>query len=46
MGDAPWIDSQPRPNWLSLGITTGVLLVGGVLLYGFLLIQLVETLST
>jgi tetratricopeptide (TPR) repeat protein len=46
MGDTPWVDTQPRPNWLRLGIATAALLVSGVFLYGYLLVQLVETLST
>jgi tetratricopeptide (TPR) repeat protein len=41
MGATPWTDTKPRPNWLALGITGGLLLIAGILTYGYLLTQLI-----
>ncbi|MBN1995076.1 MAG: hypothetical protein JW953_20450 [Anaerolineae bacterium] len=45
MGGSPWTDTQPRPNWWGLGLTTAVLLMGGIFLYSYLLTQLLEILK-
>ncbi len=42
IGNAPWIDTRPRPNWLSLGVTGIVLLVGILFTYSYLLAELIE----
>lgn len=44
MGDSPWVDTKPRPNWLALGLTSLVLFVVGILIYGYLLTKLIELL--
>ena len=44
MGAAPWTDTTPRPNWLGLSIGGGLVLIGAILLYAYLLIQLIELL--
>jgi hypothetical protein len=46
LGDSPWIDTKPRPNWLSLGATSLLLLVGALFAYGLLVVQLVNVLNT
>jgi len=45
LGDAPWIDTKPRPNWLSLGVTALVIMVGALFVYGLLVIQLINALN-
>ncbi len=45
MGAAPWTDTKPRPNWLGLGLTVGLLLITGILVYGYLLTQLIALLQ-
>jgi Zn-dependent protease len=45
MGDAPWTDTTPRPNWLGLAVSSTLLLVGGIFLYSYLLTQLIEILK-
>ena len=45
MGAAPWTDTKPRPNWLNLGISSGVLLIAGVSFYSYLLSTLIEMLK-
>jgi len=45
LGDTPWIDTKPRPNWMSLGVITLLILVGALVVYGVLVIQLVNTLN-
>jgi Zn-dependent protease len=45
LGDLPWTDTKPRPNWLSLGVTTLLILVGALFVYGLLVIQLVNALN-
>ncbi len=44
-GSSPWTDTKPRPNWFSLGLSSALLLVGAIGLYGYLLVQLVKLLS-
>lgn len=45
MGAAPWTDTKPRPNWLGLAIGSGLLLIGGIILYSYLLTNLIEMLK-
>lgn len=45
LGDSPWTDTKPRPNWLSLGVTALVLLGGALFVYGLLVVQLANALS-
>ncbi|MFC1976550.1 site-2 protease family protein [Chloroflexota bacterium] len=45
MGDSPWTDTQPRPNWLGLAVAGILLLVGGIFLYSYFLTQLIEVLK-
>jgi tetratricopeptide (TPR) repeat protein len=45
MGDTPWTDTQPSPNWLGLLVSSTLLLVGGIFLYSYLLTQLIEILK-
>lgn len=44
MGASPWTDTKPRPNWLGLGIGSGLLFVSGIFLYSHLVTQLLELL--
>ena len=46
MGASPWTDTKARPNWLAMGIGGGILLIAGVILYGYLLNQLIELLGS
>ncbi|MCK6628954.1 MAG: tetratricopeptide repeat protein [Anaerolineae bacterium] len=46
MGAAPWTDTQPRPNWVHLGLGSAALFVCALLLYGYLIIQLFKLLQT
>jgi tetratricopeptide (TPR) repeat protein len=46
MGAAPWTDIKPRPNWVGLGVSGGLLLLGGLFFYGYLLTSLIEILRT
>lgn len=46
MGASPWTDTKPRPNWLKLAILTAVLLIAVVVLYGYLLTELIATFKT
>jgi tetratricopeptide (TPR) repeat protein len=45
MGAAPWTDTKPRPNWLSLGLSSLLLFVSAIFLYGYLFSQLIELLK-
>ncbi len=45
MGAAPWTDTKPRPDWWHLGLSSGLLLLSGIFLYGYLLTQVVELLN-
>lgn len=45
MGASPWTDTKPRPNWWGLGIGSGLLLISTIVLYGYLLAQLIEMLK-
>jgi len=45
MGASPWTDTKPRPNWLSLGIGSAVLLIAGVSFYSYLLSSLIQILK-
>lgn len=46
LGSAPWTDTRPRPNWWGLGLGGGLVVISGILLYGYLLMQLVEMVKT
>lgn len=46
IGGAPWTDTKPRPNWLNLGLSSALLLIGAIGLYSYLLTQLVKLLRT
>jgi tetratricopeptide (TPR) repeat protein len=46
MGSTPWTDTKARPNWWGLGIGSGLLLIGTIFLYGYLLTKLIEMLNT
>ncbi len=45
MGAFPWTDTKPRPNWLGLGFSTGILIVAGLGLYGYLITSAIELLK-
>jgi tetratricopeptide (TPR) repeat protein len=45
LGAAPWTDTQPRPNWLNLGIVSTILALSAIGLYSYLLTQLVKLLK-
>ena len=45
LGAAPWTDTKPRPNWLGLGISCGLLLIAGIFFYGYLLSSAIEALT-
>lgn len=45
MGAAPWTDTKPRPNWFNLGLSSFLLFVGAILLYGYILTQLIRLLK-
>ncbi len=45
MGAAPWTDTKPRPNWFSLGLSSFLLFVCAVFLYGYLVSQLIQLLK-
>jgi Zn-dependent protease len=45
MGDSPWTDTKPRPNWLGLAVASSLILVAGIFLYSYLLTQLIEILK-
>jgi len=42
---APWTDTKPRPNWLSLGLSSALLLLAGIFFYSYLLSSLIELLK-
>ena len=44
LGAAPWTDTKPQPNWWSLGLSTGLIFIGGLVMYGYLLVRLIEIL--
>ncbi|MCB0210288.1 MAG: tetratricopeptide repeat protein [Anaerolineae bacterium] len=46
LGSLPWTDTRPRPNWVSLGINLGLLLVGGIITYGYVVTSLIHLLRT
>jgi Zn-dependent protease len=46
MGSSPWTDTKPSPNWLGLGVSSLVVLIGGALFYGYLYTNLVDLLQT
>jgi len=46
IGASPWIDTKSRPNWLALAIGGGFLLIASVILYGYLLSQLIKLLGS
>ncbi|MEW5957984.1 MAG: tetratricopeptide repeat protein [Chloroflexota bacterium] len=45
MGASPWTDTQPRPNWLALGLGGGVIVLAALGLYGYLLSRLIQLLQ-
>lgn len=45
MGAAPWTDTKPHPNWFNLGLSSFLLFVGAIFLYGYLLTQLIRLLK-
>lgn len=45
MGAAPWTDTKPRPNWFNLGLSSFLLFIGAIFLYGYLLTQLISLLK-
>jgi Zn-dependent protease len=45
MGASPWTDTQLRPNWLGLGLVSLVLLVGAMVVYSYLSVQLINLLK-
>jgi hypothetical protein len=45
MGAAPWTDTKPRPNWFNLGLSSFLLLICALFLYGYLLTQLIRLLK-
>lgn len=46
MGALPWTDTKPRPNWISLSVGTGLFLVCGVAVYGYVFTNLIHMLRT
>lgn len=44
LGALPWTDTRPRPNWLGLGINVGLLLVGSIVTYGYVVTSLIQLL--
>ncbi len=45
MGTTPWTDTQLRPNWLGLGLVSLILLVGAMVGYSYLSVQLINLLK-
>jgi len=45
MGASPWTNTRPSPNWLGLAIGAGLLLIGAVIVYGYLLVELIGLLT-
>jgi Zn-dependent protease len=45
MGAVPWTDTKPRPNWFNLGLSSFLLFIGAIFLYGYLLTQLIRLLK-
>ncbi len=45
LGATPWTDTKPQPNWWGLGIGSGLLIVVSIVLYAYLLSQLIELLK-
>jgi tetratricopeptide (TPR) repeat protein len=45
MGASPWTDTRPRPNWLGLGVSSIILLIGGIMFYGYLYTNLIDLLQ-
>ena len=45
LGATPWTDTKPRPNWLNLSLSSAFLLLSGLILYSYLITQLIETLK-
>jgi Zn-dependent protease len=46
MGANPWTDTYPTPNWLGLGVGSGLIIVTGLATYGFLITELVRTVGS
>lgn len=44
LGAQPWTDTKPRPNWIKLGINMGFLLIGSVVMYGYVVTSLIQLL--
>ncbi len=42
LGASPWTDTKPKPNWLGLSISTVLILAATLVLYGYLITNLVE----
>jgi Zn-dependent protease len=45
IGATPWTDTKPRPNWLGLGISGGLILLSGVLVYLYLIASALQMLE-
>jgi Zn-dependent protease len=45
IGKAPWTDTKLRPNWLTLGLGSGLLLLGSLIVYGYLFANLLLVLQ-
>jgi Zn-dependent protease len=46
LGALPWTDIKPRPNWIKLSISAGLLLFGAIIGYSYLLTSLLDALKT
>jgi Zn-dependent protease len=46
MGAKPWTETKAKPDWWSLGFSGGLLLLGGLVLYAYLISQLLQVLQT
>ena len=45
MGASPWVDTQPRPNWIGLSLLSGLLFIAGLGLYSYLITGAIELLK-
>lgn len=46
MGDTPWVDIYPTPNWLGLGVGGGLIIVTGLITYGFIITELIRIMGS
>ena len=46
MGATPWTDTYPTPNWLGLGVGGGLIIITGLITYGFIITELIRIMGS